>query len=404
MAKFKYKGRHNNGKQTSGFVEAETKQQAIQKLKKDDIYPTQVVIEGLGNREFNIPNPFNSVTPRDLSAFCRQFQTMAKAGISIVEILDILRKQSEKKAMREKLDVLFQDVQKGIPLSRSMQRYTDVFPKLLVNMVQSGEVSGQLDSIMDRMAIHFEKEDKINQKIKGALIYPIALTVVAIGVILILVIFVVPSYMSMFADFGIEMPLITLLLYNTGLFMKKNLLLLIIGTLLAGYGFYRFLKTDEGAGMFDRFKLKLPVVGSVNKKIVTMRFARTLSTMLSSGVPIIDAMETIAGVLGNTVFIKAVENTLDQVKKGEGIAKPLESVNLFPPLLVSMIRIGEETGALDTMLDTTADYYDDEVDIAIESMIKLIEPMIILVMAFVVGGILLSIITPMIKLYTDLNI
>lgn len=404
MAKFVYKGRLNNGQSAEGVIEAETKHEAISLLKKDNIFATQVAKEGFGNKKVQISNPLMGINARDLSAFCKQFQTMAKAGVSIVEALDILRRQSEKKLMREKVEALYQDVQKGIPLSKSMKRHSRVFPKLLVSMVESGEVSGQLDSIMGRMAIHFNKEDKINAKVKGALVYPVALTMVAIAVIMILVIFVVPSFIDMFSDFGIEMPLITMILYRVGLFMKKYLILLILGVLLLGYGIYRYLKTDEGAGIFDRFKLALPVIGNVNRKIITMRFARTLSAMLASGVPIIDAMQTISGIMGNSVFVKAIESTLEQVKKGEGIAAPLESIDLFPPLLVSMIRVGEETGALDSMLETTADYYDEEVDIAIESMIKLIEPAIIIVMAFVVGGILLSIITPMIKLYTDLNI
>jgi len=403
MPNYRYTGKLKTGKLVKGLMEADNPKVVADNLKKDGVYPLKIAKENIGNKEFSIGNPLKSINARDLSAFCRQFQTMVKAGVSIVEALDILRRQSEKKIMREKVDALYQDVQKGMPLSKSMKRFKDTFPTILVNMVESGEVSGQLDIILDRMAIHFEKENKINQKIKGALIYPTILTLVAIGVIFILVTFVVPSFITMFSDFNLELPFVTVLLYNTGLFMQKYLLVIFLLLLAIGYGVFRFIRTDDGGKYFDHLKLRIPVISAVNKKIATMRFARTLSTMLSSGVSIIEAMETVSGVIGNKVIAHQLEESLERIRKGDGIGKPLEVVTHFPPLLVSMIKIGEETGALDDVLDTTADYYDDEVDAAIDGMIKLIEPFIILVMGVVVGGIMLAIISPMLQMYQNLD-
>jgi len=399
-----YTGRTKKGDNIKGTMEAETSGEVVLALKRQDIFPIKVEKNITSKREIKFTIFKKKIKTKDIAIFCRQFHTIVSSGISLIECLDILRKQTENNSFKVIIFELYEDVQKGVSLSKAMSKFKNVFPDILINMVSSGEISGQLDIIMKRMAEHFEKENKINNKIKGAMMYPIILIVISLIVSAVLLIFVLPGFIDMFASFNVELPAPTRMLLAFGDFMKKYWYI-VIGTVVIGLViFKRFLNTYEGRLKFDTFKLHLPVIGKVNKKIATSRFARTLSTMLLSGISIIDALEIVIKVMGNASVSKKIMDSLEGIKKGQGVAEPLSKTGIFPPMMISMIEIGEETGSLDQLLEMSANFYDEEVEIAIEGMIQLINPIILLFMAAVVGVIVMAIALPMFDMYNHLQL
>jgi len=403
MANYYYKGRETNGKTVSGTMEANSRNEVVTALRRQDIFPIEITHENEKRKDINLSVGTKKVSVKDLSVMCRQFSTIIKAGISVIECIDILKRQTENKKLTEALESIYEEVQTGVTLSESFRKFPKIFPELLVNMVAAGEVTGQLDAIMERMAEHYEKEHKITVKLKGALVYPKILISVSSLVIAVLLTVVLPGFVTMFQGFNVPLPGPTKALLAAGDFIKSYWWLLII---IAGIGFLfmqRSLNTAEGRLKYDDIKLKLPVFGKVNKQVATTRFARSLSTMLNSGITIIEAMEMVSRVIGNNSVSKQIDDSMEKIKRGEGIAGPLEDTKLFPPMLISMIQIGEETGSLNELLDTTANFYDDEIDYAIESMIALINPMILLVMAVIVGGIVMAVALPMFDMYNHLS-
>ncbi|WP_430886416.1 type II secretion system F family protein [Fusibacter sp. JL216-2] len=403
MPQFQYTGKNSKGETVKGSMEADSRNEVAVTLRRQNVFPTQIVNEAQLGREIKLTRTKKKITVKDLSIFCNQFATIIRAGISLIECLDILRKQSENQTLKEILDQMFEDVQKGVPLSKSMAKHPKAFPKLLINMVESGELSGQLDLIMQRMADHYDKEFKLNMKIRQAMVYPIILVSVSILVTVFLLIFVLPNFVNMFDDFDIPLPLFTQILLGTGEFMAQFWYIILLGSIGIIFMFMRFLNTAEGRLKFDDFKLHVPLIGPVNRKIATSRFSRNLSTMISSGISIIDSMELVSRVIGNVRISEGIDGALDQIKKGEGIAAPLSKIGMFPPMMISMIRIGEDTGNLESLLETTADFYDQEVEIAIQSLIQLINPAILFVMALVVGGIVMAIALPMFEMYQHMS-
>ncbi len=404
MASFQYVGTTTKGEKTSGTIEADSRGEVVQTLRNQGIFPQQIVNQSEMKRDIKIGLRRKKVTIKDLSLFANQFGTILRAGISLIECLDILRKQTENKTLAEVIDTMFEDVQKGVTLSKSMESHKKVFPDIFINMVVSAEVSGQLDLVMKRMAEHFEKEFKLNSKIKGAMIYPIILISVSVLVTVFLLVMVLPTFVSMFSDFGVPLPLLTRTLLNVGEFFQKYWYLVFGIIFIIVFLFKRFINTAEGRLKFDDIKLSLPIFGKVNKKVATTRFARSLSTMINSGISIIEAMELVSKVVGNERISKGIMEAIEKTKKGNGVAEPLNELKIFPPMLTSMIRIGEETGNMQTMLETTADFYDEEVEVSIEAMIQLINPAILLVMAFVVGTIVLAIALPMFEMYQHIQL
>jgi len=383
-------------------MNADSKSEVLSVLRRQQIYPISVTKNETSSREISFKRGKKRVSQKDLSVFCRQFNTIVAAGISVIECIDILRKQTENKTLADALDSVYEDVQTGVTLSNAMKSFPKVFTELLINMVEAGEISGQLDLIMKRMADLFEKEYKINAKIKGAMVYPIILISVASVVSGVLILVVLPGFVNMFEGFGIALPAPTRALLALGDFIKKFWWLIIAGFFLLFYSMKKSLNTAEGRLKYDDLKLKLPIVGKLNKKVATTRFARSLSTMLNSGISIIEAMEMVGKVIGNRSVNRMIDDSMEKIKKGEGISGPLDSTGLFPPMLISMIEIGEETGSLNALLETTANFYDDEVDYAIESMIQMINPIILLVMAIVVGTIVMAVAMPMFDMYNHL--
>lgn len=403
MAIFFYKGRQKDGKTVTGSMESTSRGEVVKSLRRQGVFPIEIKHEDEKSKDISFKFSSKKVSVKDISIMCRQFHTIIAAGISVVECIDILKRQTENKTLTSALEDIYEDVQTGVTLSNAFKKFPKIFPELLVNMVAAGEVTGQLDEIMNRMADMYEKEHKINVKLKGALVYPKILISVSTIVVGVLLVVVLPGFITMFEGFGVELPAPTLILLGIGDFIKGYwwLIALVLGILFVFM--QRSLNTAEGKLKYDDLKLKLPVLGKVNKQVATTRFARSLATMLNSGITIIEAMEMVSKVIGNHAVSKHIDDSMEKIKRGEGISGPLNETKLFPPMLISMIQIGEETGSLNSLLDTTANFYDDEIDYAIDTMISLINPLILLVMAVVVGFIVMAVALPMFDMYNHLN-
>jgi type IV pilus assembly protein PilC len=403
MPVYQYRARNRLGEMITGSYETADKSDVVLMLKEKGCFPVFIEEQRDNNAYFLLKGFGRRVSFKDLAVFCRQFATVINAGISILASLDILRKQTENPRLRKTLENLFEEVQKGKSLSLVMAKHRDVFPELLVNMVEAGEVSGTLDRVMDRMAAHYEKEYKINQKVKNALVYPSLIAAVAIVVVVFLVTVVLPTFTSMFQQMGAVLPISTRVLMSISYFTRERWGILVV--MLAGFIFAMrwYSNTRDGREFFDTLKLKLPVIGNVNKRVVTARFARTLGTLMSSGIPLLQGIEVTKKVVGNTAVLKGMEGLEQEIRGGRGLAEPLKRIDVFPPMLTHMVRIGEDTGTLDYILEKTADFYDDEVEGAVNRMTTLLEPAIILAMAVVVAFIVISIVLPMFDMMTQFS-
>ncbi len=395
MPLFKYSAVSDKGELINSTYAGGDHSQVLQMLREKQYQPVRIeeLIEKKDVKDIGIL--IKKVTYKDLAVYCRQFYTMLNAGVTIIKCLDILQQQTENKRLKEITRDIYQTVQKGRTLSEALKDHRDVFPELLINMVEAGEVSGKLDTIMDRMASHFEKENRIRTKIKSALIYPIVLAVVAVLIVIFLLTFIMPMFFQMFEESGVELPLPTRILLGFSNLVKGYWYLLVPGILALMYVLRKYFKTDKGRLEWDRFKLKLPVAGGTVTKIITSRFTRTLATLLSSGMPLLQAMEVTARVVGNRVATNGIMQVREEMRKGMDLAGPIKRTGLFPPMVDSMMRIGEESGTLDELLEKTAAFYDDEVEAALQKMVSLMEPLMILVMGVVVGFIVISLALPM---------
>lgn len=394
MPIYKYTAINKLGKKLTNNYTAESQVEVMAMLRENGYYPLKVE-EYVERKDISLSDLFNKITIKDIAVFCRQFYTMLNAGVTITSALDILRQQTENKKLRAVIADIYEEVQKGSSFSDSLKNHKNVFPELLINMVEAGEVSGNLDTIMDRMANHFEKEFKINNKIKGAMVYPAILSIVATGVVIFLLTFVMPTFMGMFTGSGVELPLPTRILLAFSDALQSFWYLFFLAIVGLVFGIRAYAKTENGRYLIDNTKLKIPVIKDANKKIITSRFTRTLSTLLSSGVPLLEALDIVSKIVGNVLVEKGIKAAKDEVRKGSSLAKPIRDIGLFPPMVTSMIEIGEESGALDDILEKTANFYDEELEAAIQKMTTLIEPVMIVVMAVIVGFIVISMVLPM---------
>ncbi|KPU28065.1 type II secretion system protein F [Caloranaerobacter sp. TR13] len=394
MPVYRYKAVTFDGKKVHGQYNANSKIEVINMLKSDNIYPIEIE-EVIGSKDIKDLKIFNRIKIKDIAVFCRQFYTMLNSGVTIVNCLEVLRNQTENKKLKKTLGQIFESVQKGMTLSESLKSHRDVFPELLINMVEAGEVSGNLDTIMDRMAIHYEKENKISNKIKSAMVYPIILSTVATVVVVFLLTVVMPTFVSMFQQSGAMLPAPTLILLGISDIIKSYWYLIIALITILTYFFKKYYETEKGRMQIDKLKLRIPIFNNLIRKITTSRFTRTLSTLLSSGVPLIKALEIVSKIVGNKVVEEGLNLVKDEVRRGLDLASPIEKLGLFPPMVVSMIRIGEESGSLDEILDNTASFYDDEVEASLQKLTSLIEPIMIIIMALIVGFIVISMVLPM---------
>lgn len=398
MAKFKYRAMGSEGNKITGDYEAASKDEVIAMITSNGYYPLMVQqIEESTKIEFNL---FAKVTTKDIAIFCRQLYTMLDVGVSINKALNIMSGQIENKLLKEAVKDIEERVKKGEMLSEAMKKHQEIFPKLLIAMVQSGEISGNLDTMMLRMSNHYEKDTKINNKIKSAMIYPAVLSLVAVVAIMFIMIYVMPTFIEMFESEGVNLPFTTKMLLGLSGFLSNNLLLILILTITIYVLFTYYKRTDQGIYTLSNLKLKLPVIGKLNKKIIVSRFTRTLSTLIASGVSLIHALPVVGEVLGNKVAEDALLKIKEEVVKGSGLSGPIRECGIFPEMLSSMVTIGEETGQLDEILNKTADFYDEEVEQAIIATTSLLEPILIVVMGVIIGFIVISVMLPMFDMYT----
>ncbi len=400
MANFTYRVINKEGKEKKGSIEADSKERAIATLRNEGNTVLSLAAGSVLNKEISFGG--KKVKSRDFSVFCRQFNSLLTAGVGVVPTLEMLADQTENKALQEAVRNVHDSVQKGDTLAGSMKK-EKVFPPLLVSMVEAGEASGNIEISLERMSEHFEKDTRVKGLLKKAMIYPIVILVVAIIVLVVMVVGVLPSFAEMFSDMDTELPGITRALLSLSDILKNYwyiIIAVIVGIVVALrlYG-----KTETGKRVFARLVLKLPVFGKLNVKTACARFARTFSTMLASGMPMLEAMEITSRTIGNILYQDALEETTTQIQRGVSLTQPLKKSGLFPALVVHMVGIGEETGNLEGMLNNTAKYYDEEVELATQQVMALIEPMIIIVMAGIVILILAAIYGPIIKMYQTLG-
>lgn len=375
---------------------SETKEDAVRLIRAKGHTPVKVEVEAEKGQDLSQVALFQPrVKTKDLIVFSKQLHTMLAAGMPLLTALDVLAEQSENTTMRATLREMMKQVQTGDVLSVTMKRHPKVFPKLLVDMVTAGELTGKMDEVLEKMAEHYTKENKINNKIKGAMIYPIILSLLVVSVVIFLLTVVMPMFVGMFTSSGVALPGPTQLLLNISDSLKGYWYLYIAVIAAIVMGFNRLKRTTGGKRAWDSLKLKLPGIRKPLAQIITTRFTRTLSTLLNSGISILDGLEASAQVTGNQVVIDGIEQVAEDIKKGSRMSVLLRRVGIFPPMMISMVSIGEESGAMEEMLGKTADYYDEELDAAIQRMLGILEPMMIIIMAVIVGFIVIAMMMPM---------
>lgn len=400
MGKFKYRVMTADGDKIEGTYEADSKEEVIDFISGNGYYP--LLVEEMVQSK-NIELKFNSrVKLKDIAVFCRQFYTMLNAGVPILTCLEILGDQIENQKLRQTIKNVNEEVAKGGVLSDAMRNYKDIFPDLLVSLVASGEASGNLDEIMLRMATHYEKENKINNKVKSAMIYPMVLGTVAIGAIVFILTSVMPTFTEIFKESGTVLPWSTRLLLGLSDTIKNNWIFVVVLIGICGFGLNVFLKTEEGKLVSSKLKLKLPVIKKLNQMIIVSRFTRTLSTLIASGLPLVQALEIVSEVTGNKVSEKGLLKIRDSVMRGESLYVSMRESEIFPAMLYSMIKIGEETGSMDDILNKTADFYDEELEAIVQASVALLEPILIVVMGLVIGFMIVSIMLPLFNSYAQI--
>ena len=402
MPGFSYVAVDKRGKEKRGSLEAETRERALEQLKAEGLIPVSVREQGALNKEIDF-SIGKKVKPRDLSVFCRQFVSITQAGVPMKEALQMLSEQTENKWLKRAISEVLLNVEKGNTLADSMRSQPDIFPSMLVNMVEAGEQSGSLEMAFSRMAVHFEKEAKLKATIKKATIYPIILVIAAIGVIAVMLLFVIPIFIDMFADLDIEMPALTMFVMNSSKWMTSHwyvVLAIIVGIVAAYKLIYR---TTQGRLTIDRIKMKMPLFGKLTVKTACSQFARTMSTLLMSGISTIDALETTSKIVNNIHYTNAMLKAREEVMKGVPLSEPLEASGIFPPMVYHMTGIGEETGNVEEMLEKMADYYDEEVEMTTQSVLAAMEPIIILFMALIIGTLVIAVIWPIASMYNGLD-
>ena len=393
---YRYKAISQNGEVIEGFFEGEEELDVLAMLKGNNYMPVEVEKNIGEGAKIDLFAP--KIKKKDLAIFCRQFYTMLDAGIGIVKCIDILEKQTENKSLVKSLGILHEDLQKGLILSETMKTHPKVFPSLLINMVEAGEFSGNLDLIMERMAVHFEKENKLENKIKSALTYPIVLSVISIAVVIFMLVGVMPSFIGMFELSGQVLPMPTQILLKVSNSLTEFWYVYLVGIAGTTIGFITFKQSNTGSLLLDSLKLKIPIVKDKNVKIITSRFTRTLSTLISSGMPLLQSIEIVGKVVGNKVVQDRLQIATEDIRKGVSLSRTIKEVEIFPPMVDSMIKIGEESGSLDDILYKTADFYDEEVEVALEKMIALMEPLMLVLMAVIIGFIVISMALPMFEM------
>ncbi len=393
---FAYKVRDKEGKMVAGTLEADSQAVVATKLRSMGFAPVLIEEQKTNVGKMEIKLPWSGrVKAKDLAVFSRQFATMINSGLSLLRALNILAEQTENKKLAATIADIRTDVEKGESLSASLSKHPKVFKRLYVAMIRAGEIGGVLDSVLLRLAENLETEVALKQKIKSAMTYPTVVFCLVIVILIGMLIFVVPTFKNLYKDLGGDLPMPTRVLIGLSDNAKKFWYIVAALAIGAAVGIKRWVNTEQGRGKWDALKLKVPIFGLLVHKTALSRFSRTLAVLMRSGVPILQSLDIVKETVNNTVMSTAVADVSTSVKEGESIARPLERHDIFPPMVVQMISVGEETGALDTMLGKIADFYDQEVEATVDALTSLIEPVLIAVMGVVVGGMVVALYMPM---------
>lgn len=402
MAAYGYEALNSAGKQIKGSVEADNIETARQELKRQGLMVLELKEQSALTKDINFEIG-GYPKPRDLSIFCRQFVSMSKAGVAIVETLKMLAEQTENKRLQEAVAGVRVSVEKGETLARSMAEFPKIFPELLINMVAAAEASGSLDTAMERMAVHFEKAAKTKALVKNAMIYPVIVCVVAIGVVIVMLTVVIPNYTKMFEDLGTELPGITKAVAACSNFLIDRWFIILPVVIIIVVGLKMFAGTDKGKHVFHKLQLSVPAYRNLIMKESSSQVARTMSTLMAAGVPLVEAVEIVSQTLDNVYYKEALQMCKNEIIIGQPLSNPLEASGLFPPMVYHMTRIGEETGNTEEMLSKLADYYDEEVELAVKSFMEFLQPLMIVVLAGIVIILVGACMAPMLTMYQALD-
>lgn len=402
MPKFRWKGKDSNGVEVSGVMVADSKEVVTLQLRRQKITPIKVSVS-LKDLEIKIPGLGERITERDVVVFTRTFATMVDAGLPLVQCLEILAEQTENPRFSKAIQDIGQSVESGSTYADALRKHPKIFDDLYCNMVEAGETGGILDTILNRLAGYMEKSISLKRQVRSALVYPSVIVAVALGVVVFLMYAVVPTFEEIFTSLGATLPLPTQITIAMSKFVQKNVVLL--GALLIGavIGFRYLRKTEKGLKMTDAMLLKMPVFGLLLRKVAVAKFTRTLSTLIASGVPILEGLEITAKTSGNKIIEDAILKTRVSISEGKTISEPLAATEVFPPMVTQMIAVGETTGALDSMLEKIADFYDEEVDITVQNLTQLLEPAMMVFLGVSVGFIVISMYMPMFSLVGELS-
>ncbi|MDY7093317.1 MAG: type II secretion system F family protein [Acidobacteriota bacterium] len=403
MASFTWKGRSRTGQLMEGVELADTKDAAVAALRRRQIQVTSIKEKG---REIPIMRRFKSpfgIPQKRLAIFTRQFSVMLDAGLPLVQCLEILATQEENEAFAEMIAKVQSDIEQGSSLADAMRKHPKAFNDLYVNMVAAGEAGGILDIILQRLSSYIEKAVKLKSQVKSAMIYPVAVITIAIGVVWIILRFVIPVFAQLFAGVGSELPFLTKIVVDASNFVGNYSIYIFVILIALGVFINRFHKTYRGRRIIDNAMLRAPIIGMLLRKIAIARFCRTLATLTSSGVPILDGLEITARTSGNAIIEDAIMAVRKAVEEGKTVSEPLAQTKVFPAMVVQMINVGEQTGALDQMLSKIADFYEEEVDTAVAGLMKLIEPILIVVLGAIIGVIVTAMYLPLYSILTQIG-
>ena len=387
---FSYKAKESSGRVVEGLVEAEDQKAALARLRDQRLTVVEIAQKAKKTKFFK-PKVNNS----DIVIFSRQLSTLVSAGVPIVQGLNILEAQAENPAFKTVVTGLRVDIESGLSIADAMRKHPQAFTELYVSMIKAGEVGGILDTILERLSAYLESSEALKAKVKAAMMYPAVVGGVAFMITIFLVLFVIPVFKDIFSGFGAQLPLPTRIMIGISDTLRHYIIYILAAAGGAGWGIKKYMKTEKGQEKIDEISLNLPVVGILLKKVAIAKFTRTLGTLIKSGVPILQGLETVAKTAGNKIIERAIYKSRDSIKEGGRIADPLKKANIFPPMVIQMISVGEETGGLDNMLNKIADFYDQEVDTAVKGLTSMIEPLIMVVMGFVIGAIVISMFMPM---------
>lgn len=397
MPEYLWVGKNRKQEEQKGEMEAPSEEAVRANLNRMGISPTKVKKKPKDIFE-NVAFMQPSVSSKDVILFARQFSTMIDAGLPIIQCLDILYSQQENKTFKKVLKSVKESVESGSTLAESLKKYPKEFDDLFVNMIAAGEAGGILDVILRRLAAYMEKVAKLKSKVKGAMTYPAVTLVIASIVLSVILVFVIPVFQGMFSDFGGQLPAPTRMVIALSEFVKGNIVYIIVGLVLFIFAYKRFYKTEKGRGFVDKVVLKLPIFGILIRKVAVAKFTRTMGTMLTSGVSILEALDIVAKTSGNKTIEGSIYNVRNAISEGRTMADPLSDSGVFPSMVCQMISVGESTGALDAMLNKIADFYDEEVDQAVDNLTSLIEPFMLVFLGVTIGGLVISMYLPIFEM------